>query len=60
MEIVRDEVFGPVLCVLPFDTEDEAIAIANNTEFGLAAGIWTQGVRGPSLLQRGHRGQMDG
>lgn len=49
MEIVRDEVFGPVLCVLPFDTEDEAIAIANNTEFGLAAGIWTQGV------QRAHR-----
>jgi aldehyde dehydrogenase (NAD+) len=49
MSIARDEVFGPVLCVLPFDTEEEAIAIANDTQFGLAAGIWTQNV------QRAHR-----
>ncbi|MEH2498887.1 acyl-CoA reductase-like NAD-dependent aldehyde dehydrogenase [Bradyrhizobium sp. AZCC 1678] len=49
MSIVREEVFGPVLCVLPFDTEEEAIAIANDTQFGLAAGIWTQNV------QRAHR-----
>jgi betaine-aldehyde dehydrogenase len=41
-EIVRREVFGPVLVVLPFDTDDEAIALANDTEFGLAASAWTR------------------
>jgi acyl-CoA reductase-like NAD-dependent aldehyde dehydrogenase len=49
MTIVREEVFGPVLTVLPFDTEEEAVAIANDTEFGLAAGVWTLNV------QRAHR-----
>lgn len=42
--IAHEEVFGPVLSVIPFDTEDEAIAIANGTEFGLAAGIWTNDI----------------
>ncbi|GAC1335740.1 MAG: aldehyde dehydrogenase [Chloroflexota bacterium] len=41
MRIAREEVFGPVLALIPFDTEDEAVAIANDTEFGLAAGVWT-------------------
>jgi acyl-CoA reductase-like NAD-dependent aldehyde dehydrogenase len=39
--IVRDEVFGPVLTVLPFDTEEEAVALANDTPFGLAGAVWT-------------------
>lgn len=39
--IAQQEVFGPVLCVMPFDTEDELIAQANDSAFGLAAGIWT-------------------
>ncbi|HZP86568.1 MAG TPA: aldehyde dehydrogenase family protein, partial [Burkholderiales bacterium] len=39
--IAQQEVFGPVLCVLPFDDEDELIAQANDTVYGLAAGIWT-------------------
>jgi betaine-aldehyde dehydrogenase len=39
--IVRDEVFGPVMTVLPFDDEDEVVARANATEFGLAAGVFT-------------------
>jgi aldehyde dehydrogenase (NAD+) len=41
MRIAREEVFGPVLVILPFDTEDEAIAIANDTEYGLAAYVQT-------------------
>jgi aldehyde dehydrogenase (NAD+) len=41
MRIAREEIFGPVLCVLPFDDDDEAVAIANDTDFGLVAGIWT-------------------
>jgi betaine-aldehyde dehydrogenase len=43
-EIVQDEVFGPVLAVLPFDTLDEAIEQANDTRYGLAASIWTTNV----------------
>ena len=43
------EVFGPVLAIIPFDTEAEAVRIANSTEFGLAAGIWT------TSLSRAHR-----
>jgi acyl-CoA reductase-like NAD-dependent aldehyde dehydrogenase len=42
--IARDEVFGPVLTVLPFETEDEAVALANATPFGLAGAVWTSDV----------------
>jgi aldehyde dehydrogenase (NAD+) len=45
MEIAQDEIFGPVLSVLTFSTEDEAIRIANSTRFGLGAGVWTNDVR---------------
>ena len=40
--VAQEEVFGPVLSVIPFDTEGEAIGIANATRYGLAAGIWTE------------------
>ena len=41
-EIVQQELFGPVLVVLPFDTDDEGIALANDTPFGLAASAWSR------------------
>jgi aldehyde dehydrogenase (NAD+) len=45
MRIAQEEVFGPVLGIIPFDDEDEALAIANGTLYGLAAGVWTQSIR---------------
>jgi aldehyde dehydrogenase (NAD+) len=40
MTIAREEIFGPVLSILPYDTEDEAVAIANDSVYGLAGGVW--------------------
>lgn len=45
MRIAREEFFGPVVAVLPFDTPEEAVAIANNTDYGLAAGVFTRDLR---------------
>ena len=44
MRIAREEVFGPVLSIIPFDDEDHALAMANDTPYGLAAGVWTQDI----------------
>jgi len=41
MAIFRDEVFGPVVTITPFDGEEEAVALANDTRYGLSAGVWT-------------------
>lgn len=49
LRVCQEEIFGPVAVMIPFDTEEEAIALANGTEFGLAAGVWTND------LSRAHR-----
>ena len=49
MSISKEEIFGPVLSVIGFDNEHDAIRIANDTDFGLAAGVWTQN------LSKAHR-----
>jgi 5-carboxymethyl-2-hydroxymuconic-semialdehyde dehydrogenase len=45
MRIFREEIFGPVVCVTPFDSEAEAVALANDTRYGLAAYLWTNDLR---------------
>jgi len=45
MKIVDEEIFGPVLSVITFDDIDEGIALANQTKYGLAAGVWTQNIK---------------
>jgi aldehyde dehydrogenase (NAD+) len=45
MRIANEEVFGPVLSIIPFDDEEDAIRIANDTIYGLAAGVWTKSIR---------------
>jgi aldehyde dehydrogenase (NAD+) len=42
MTIAREEIFGPVLCILPYDNEEQAVQIANDTPYGLAAYVWSQ------------------
>ncbi|WP_027725052.1 aldehyde dehydrogenase family protein [Tuberibacillus calidus] len=45
MTIAKEEIFGPVVCAMPFEDLDEVIARANNSEYGLAAGLWTENVK---------------
>ena len=59
MHIMREETFGPVLPVMPFDSDEEAIRLANDSDFGLAASVWTRDrARGESLARRIHAGTV--
>lgn len=57
--LAQDEIFGPVQIAMPFDTEDEAVSIANGTDFGLVAGVWTRdGARQMRLAKSIRSGQI--
>ncbi len=59
MSIVREEIFGPVLCVQSFKTEDEAVALANGTDYGLEATVWTRDMgRGKRLAHSVKAGEV--
>ncbi|WP_345817090.1 aldehyde dehydrogenase family protein (plasmid) [Paraburkholderia sp. PREW-6R] len=57
--LAQEEVFGPVLAAMPFDTEADAVKLANGTEYGLVAGVWTQDAsRGLRLARKLQAGQV--
>jgi aldehyde dehydrogenase (NAD+) len=60
MTIAREEIFGPVLVLVPYDDEDEAVAIANDTVYGLAAGVWSgDQARAERVARRLRAGQVE-
>ena len=59
MRVAQEEIFGPVLAILPFDTIEEAVALANDSEYGLVAGVWTRDInKAMALATRIKSGQV--
>lgn len=57
--LAQEEIFGPVLCAMPFEDEDHAVELANATRFGLVAGVWTRdGARQFRMARRIRSGQV--
>lgn len=60
MTIAREEIFGPVVSIIPFDSEEEAIAIANDSIYGLAGAVWSQDLdRAKRVARQIRTGQVD-
>ncbi len=60
MTIAREEIFGPVLSIMPYDSLDEAIEIANDTDYGLAGGVWSADPeRAKEIARRLRTGQVE-
>ena len=60
MTIAREEIFGPVLAIMPYDTEDEAVAIANDSDYGLAGGVYSASEeRAKAIARRIRTGQVE-
>jgi len=60
MTIAQEEIFGPVLSVIPYDDEDDAVRIANDTIYGLAGGVWSgDDERAKRVARRLRTGQVD-
>src|SRR6185436_20757960 len=60
MTIAREEIFGPVLSIIPYEDEDDAVRIANDTVYGLAGGVWSGDVeRAKAVARRMRTGQVD-
>jgi aldehyde dehydrogenase (NAD+) len=60
MTIAREEIFGPVLSIIPYEDEDDAVRIANDTVYGLAGGVWSSDVeRAKQVARRLRTGQVD-
>ncbi|MGE3277435.1 MAG: aldehyde dehydrogenase family protein [Vicinamibacterales bacterium] len=60
MVIAQEEIFGPVLAIIPYDTEDEAVRIANDSPYGLSGGVWGASVEAATAVARRMRtGQVD-
>lgn len=53
MRVCREEIFGPVAAFMPFDTEEEVLRLANDTEYGLAAGVWTSNLQRAMRMSQG-------
>jgi aldehyde dehydrogenase (NAD+) len=59
MTIANEEIFGPVLSIIPYDTEEEAIEIANDTIYGLAGGVWRRSRPRQAVARKIRAGQVE-